>query len=230
MSKFADRRPDASLAKLVSFNRGDVSDRSPGSWAQTGTLVGNAAVSNGVLVLDGTGDYLTYPDATHLDMPSAFSVSFWFEPSTPGSGSKTFCAKERTTGNQRSFYFLADYTSNRYDVAMCSDGAVRGAANSVAYYFAATLPTTGWHHFGCVYDGSAGNGLRFKLWINGVSVSASTLVRDAAGLTPFNCNRELQIGAYDGGFAWKGNMDDFRLYRRALTAAEVGGIYSSGRQ
>lgn len=112
---------------------------------------------------------------------------------------------------------------------MNGNGAAYGAANSVNYFFAATLPTSGWHHFVCVYDAGAGNGNRLKLWVNGAAVAATTLLLDAANQTPFNCDRELQVGAYDGTLGWKGNLDDFRLYRRALTAAEVGAIYSAGR-
>jgi hypothetical protein len=228
-SRDLDRMPPWNVAKLLSFNRGDASDGATGSNRQTPTLVGNAAVASRVLTLDGTGDYVTYPDATNLDMPSSFSVSVWFEPSTPGSSFRTVCAKERTSGNQRSYYFALDYSANRYEAAIVSDGAIRGPSNAVQYYFSATLPTADWQHFACVYDGSLSSGNRFKLWINGASVAVSTAVRDAAGLTPHNCNQPLNLGSYDGTLGWKGNLDDFRLYRTPLTAAEVGAIYSSGR-
>lgn len=222
-----DRRPPADLALGLTFNGNSASDCSP--YAHAITLNGNAAVTGKALSLDGAGDWASAADHACLDMPSAFAVSMWFEPSTPGSSYRTLLAKERTSGNQRSYYFAADYSTGRYDVAICSDGAVRGAANSVVYYFSASIPSSGWNHFACVYDGAQSSGNRFKLWINGASVSASTLVRDASGLSPFNCNRELQIGTYDGTLGWKGNLDDFFLFRRALTANEVKQLYYRGR-
>jgi len=225
-----DRMPTYDLAKLVSFARGDVSDRAPGSWAQTGTLVGGASVSSGSLLLSGSAQYLSFPDAAHLDMPSAFSMTCWFEPSTPGSASRTICGKYNSTGNNRSYYIVAGYAVSYWDIVISATGGALSGSTALNYRFTQTIPTSGWHHVGCVVDTNAASGSRVRLWIDGAEL-AETIVQDHSGFTPFNNANALEIGSLGGGAsAWKGNLDDFRLYRRALSSAEVGAIYSSGRQ
>jgi hypothetical protein len=226
-NRHPDRMPTWDLALLCSFDRGDVSDRSLGR--NTGTLQGNAAVSSRALVLDGTGDYVSFPDASILDVPSAFTVSLWFEPSSP-SGTRIFLAKYNSTGNQRSFQIWADYAANLYQGIVSSNGAL--ASNYLNYRWAGSIPTTGWNHLAWVVDPSlAGSGVRMRLYINGAVRTVNNNFGDASGITALNNAEPLCIGADSAGNNnWKGNLDDVRLYRRALSAAEVGAIFSSGRQ
>jgi len=227
-SRHPDRMPQWDIALNLSFNRGDASDRSIYNHAPS--LVGNATATGRVLTLDGTGDYVTVADAASLDMPSAFSVSCWFEPSTPGAVTRSIAGKYNSTGNNRSWYMVAAYGSGYWQAIVSSTGGTLSGANAVQYHFSASLPTSAWNHIGFVYDGSAGSGQRMKLWINGVQDTSPTVVYDGSGLTPYNNTNALEIGSIAGGsFGWKGKLDDFRLYRRALSAAEVGQIYASGR-
>jgi hypothetical protein len=221
--------PPFDCVKLVSFNRGDVSDRAPGSFAQSGTLIGNASVSGGVLVLDGSGDYASYPDAAHLSLPSAFSVSVWFEPSTPGSVYRTPVSKFNSIGNQRTFYVSAGYGVNSWAAVLSATGASASGANAIQYTFAQTIPTSGWHHMIAVFDTFASAGNRAKLWIDGVQLS-STVTYDHSNFTPYDSTADFQIGSLGNTLSWKGNLDDCRLITRALSSAEVGAIYSAGRQ
>lgn len=227
-SRHPDRMPTWDLLLNVSFDRGDASDVSPLATT-AGTLNGNAAVSGRVVVLDGTGDYVSYADTAKLDLPSAFTVSCWFEPSTPGSVSRSICGKYNSTGNQRSYYIVAGYGVGYWDVVISATGGTLSGTTALNYRFSHTIPSSGWHHLACTVDTNAASGDRIRLWVDGAEV-AETIVQNHSAFTPYNNSLALEVGTIAGGTnGWKGNLDDFRIYRRALSAAEVGSIYASGR-
>lgn len=224
----ADRFPSWDSALLVSFNKWDATDR---SWAANTPTLNNGATVSTYLSVDGTNDYLSFPDADSLDMPSAFSVSIWLEPSTPGAVDRHVVGKYDTgTGNYRSYQVWASYPGNYWQAIVTRDGTL--TAPYLNYRWAATLPTSGWHHLAWVVDTNlAGTGTRMKLYIDGVALTASTIFSDSSAFTPQNNAIGLFVGAFEGGTGtWKGNMDSVIIFRRALSSAEVGAIYASGRR
>lgn len=234
MSRNLDRNPPFDCVKLVSFSRGDASDRATGSFNQSPTLVGNAAVSGGVLVLDGTGDTVTFPDASFLsftdgsgtDLP--FSVSCWINQNTVGSAYRSAVAKASTAGSSREwvFYASANFSTIKgpclYLVTSSSGATLtRGQA-------ANTMSGSTWYHVAATYSGSETAG-GIKVFINGVQSDDTTLTTGSyTGMA--NTTTVMSIGAYaDASQAFAGSMDEVRVYNRELTAAEVAAIYSSGR-
>lgn len=229
-SRHPDRMIRADLEVNYSFNRGNLTGRD--LTLTTGTAAGNAVVTAGnrYLTLDGTGDWVTTSDAAGLDVGRAFSVSFWVQPSSPGTGaSRIPLARYAATGNKRSWVVSFRYADTPQRVLLaCGSGT---GATSI-YYFNQTLPTTGWHHYVAVYDDAGGTANRWKLYCDGEAVSFSVDAGDMTG-TPFATDIGVRIGNDNDGTAataWKGDVDDVRLYNRALSAAEVAAIYSSGRE
>lgn len=222
------KRPTWDLALGCDFSTGAARDRS--QYANTLTLANGATVTD-VLVLDGTNDMLTAPDGLGLDLPGAFTVSAWVEPSSPGSSVRGIAGRYLASGTSRSWYFAW-----RYDLAgtpvqgtVYLDG---GSTNVADYQFATTLPTSGWHHAAMVFDSSASAGSRIRAFIDGVEITVSTIGREAA-YTPFDTGLITTIGAI-GSVAspvgqWKGNMGPVAIFRRALSAQEIHGIYVEGR-
>jgi hypothetical protein len=223
----ADLRPPWDAGLLCSFNRGDVSDRSWG--ANTGTLNNGATVSTH-LTLDGTNDNLSFPDSAGLDVGGTFSVSVWFQPSSPGSTERTLAGRYISSNPNRSWTFQLLYDVNAMQGITCSDGTT---ATLALYQFATTLPTTGWHHAVMVYDSTAGAGARMKAYMDGAAVNVSTIVLEGARV-PYDTGNVTTIGSYGSAasplFPWKGDIDSVIIFRRALTANEVGAIYASGRR
>ncbi|MBI5775014.1 MAG: immunoglobulin domain-containing protein, partial [Verrucomicrobia bacterium] len=88
---------------------------------------------------------------------------------------------------------------------------------------ATTLATNTWHHVAMVYDGSA-----LRCYLNGVQDG----LLGVSGAVQTSDN-PVRIGAYapvNGQGSWNffsGGIDELSLYSRALTAAEVAGIYSA---
>ncbi len=80
-----------------------------------------------------------------------------------------------------------------------------------------------WHHVALVRDGAL-----VKVYLDGVQYyeKAATVTDYSASVTPW-----LTIGAsWQDGIArnWSGSIDEFVMYRRALDAAEVAGVYGTG--
>jgi hypothetical protein len=232
MSRHPDRQIRSDLALNVSFNRGDASDRS--MFNNTPTLFGNAAVSGRVLNVDGTGDYVRYPDAEHLsftngagqDLP--FSVSYWVNPSSVANAYRAGVAK---TAGSSGNYEWATYVSR-------NDAGAKGPAlvilNPTASAFLVRGKVTNsmaintWYHLVFTYSGSETHA-GMKIYQNAAMVddfSAST--GSYTGMS--NTTQPASIGALgDGAQGTIGSIDDVRIYKRELTAAEVGAIYASGR-
>jgi hypothetical protein len=75
------------------------------------------------------------------------------------------------------------------------------------------VPMGKWTHIAAVFDGTY-----LRLYVNGVSGTK----RSAYGVLPADGTNALGIGDLaTGGHPFGGNIDDVRLYNRALTTAEV---------
>lgn len=83
-----------------------------------------------------------------------------------------------------------------------------------------TCSTTGggWHHYAGTYDGSVA-----RLYVDGIMLGSLT----TSGSISYDAN-PFSIGRYDGGdYSFNGDIDDVRLYNRALTATEITNQYKS---
>lgn len=80
---------------------------------------------------------------------------------------------------------------------------------------AGALPTGGWHHLAATYDGTIS-----RLFVDGVEVGH----KDVGPVDPTPWPGELRIGIYSEDatmFQTVGRLDDVRIWRRALPAAEI---------
>jgi hypothetical protein len=140
----------------------------------------------------------------------------------------TIAALVRYTGTQN------DQTLGRWEVMekagaywmnVRTDGRVRvggffGGCTSSAWKFldsTVAVPLNTWTHVAGTYNGSA-----LTVWINGARAGSLAVT----GTTCSN-NRPLAVGAKNYPAAglleafWDGQLDDVRIYRRALSATEV---------
>jgi len=220
----ARRLPTWALALDCDFLGGGVADRSP--YANAQTLQNGASVTE-VLSLDGLNDYMSSPDADGLDLPSAFSVSVWFQPVSPPPSDRCIIGKYGTAN--RSYQLWASFNGGYWQAIVTRDGAL--TSPYLNYRWAATVPTTGWHHLAWVVDtNAAGTGVRMKLYVDNVALSASTIFSDSSGFTPQNNSLGLIVGAFEGVTGtWKGNFGPIKIYRRAISDYDVHAIYVGGR-
>jgi hypothetical protein len=115
-----------------------------------------------------------------------------------------------------------------YWINVRTDGHVRvggffGGCTNPAWTFLdsnVVVPTNTWTHVASTYNGST-----LTVWINGARAGS----RAVTGRTCSN-NRPLAVGAknYPGAGIleafWDGQLDDIRIYRRALSATEIRGL------
>ena len=178
--------------------------RSPGvpgrSWAITLTGAGH--------------QYVSVPELNALDV-DRFTVAALV--------SYTGIENDRTLGRwevleKPDAYWINVRTNGRVRV-----GGFFGGCTSAAWKYLdsnAVLPRNTWTHVASTY-----NGATLTVWINGVRAGS----RAVTGGTCRN-NHPLAVGAKNHPAAgvleafWDGQLDDIRLYRRALSATEIRGL------
>lgn len=190
---------------LTGLGRGDVRGSAP-------TLYGNATRTNafgGSWLLDGSGDYVTLPASSRYAFGQNGTIGVW-------------CRWNTTTNfstNHRVFCIQND--NNAHDLYVNSSGTVymHGGTVSVSNY---TFPKNKWVHICATYD----NGT-VKIYINGKNM---TLSGTATGKNLTNAGT-MFLGAYaNGGYNWKGYIDDLNIYSRTLTQRQVRRLRNSSRR
>ena len=79
--------------------------------------------------------------------------------------------------------------------------------------------STGWHHFVITFDG-----LNLIYYVDGQQFSKKTFSTKQVATGNYNIN----IGRhYGGGYNFKGNMSDVRIYATALSADDVISLYKN---
>ncbi len=150
-------------------------------------------IIDGALVFDG-GDYVGTGNTEQLEN---WTVACWVtSPAVPASG-----PYGGLVNRQGNYQINWDHPNEAFQgVAAVNAGGFQGAG------FGPVQADT-WYHIAATYDGNT-----LKAYRDGVLITAT----EAPGV-PANAAREMRFGM--GSFA--GTLDDVRVYRRALTDAEI---------
>ena len=229
-SRHPDRMPRSDLVLNCSYNRGDATDR---SWnAKNGTLQGNAVVTAGqrYLTLDGSGDYVDHGDDDDFSFTDgsgndrAFTVMAWVKLNA-SSGNMVIAGK--STSGAYEWIFRA-----RTAAGTCQLVLLNSAATTLIARRSNVAPVDNvWTHIAAVYSG--GETVASISVFNDGALQSSVTDNTAGTYTGMsNTAAQLQLGVEGGASAgyFKGDLDDVRIYNRALTAAEVAAIYAAGRE
>lgn len=181
--------------------------------------------SNGALTFNGVTNRvnfnITKPEYNNL---SELTYTAWVNLNSINSSGYTYLLHSKIiTGNEESYLHIYALSGGTICFIMYDAGM-----NLCGYYFTnpGALPLNTWTHLGLTFK--AGNAT--KLFINGQSNTPMYSIAQNY-LASFN-NRALTIGAYRNcevcTFSYldnlSGSMDDVRLYKRALTQAEINDI------
>ena len=197
-----------SLVASYSFDAGsgptlaDISGR-----GHAGTISGatwSAAGKNGgALSFDGVNDWVTVADTAALDLTTAMTLEAWVRPTSTNRW-RTVALKEQT-GNL--VYAVYGNNSGQRASANLWLGSSEKEARS-----ASQLAANTWTHLAATYDGAT-----IRVYVNGaLSGSTATTGSMPASTGPFRIGGNA---VWDEFFA--GQLDDLRLYNRALSATEV---------
>jgi hypothetical protein len=171
---------------------------------------GNAAV------LDGSNDYLQVTNDASLYGFSAMSVAAWvyLDPIAISQG-------HNIVGKSNVF-------SGGYRIGVDTMGKLNwliGASGSETLLVSINnLPTGQWVFVTGVYDGS-----NMNLYINDTLAAPA----QAKSGTVQDSGTDLYFGTYENGVGtnlWKGDLDEVRIYNRALSDAEITQLYNESPQ
>jgi hypothetical protein len=167
-----------------------------------------AGKMGGAIQLDGTDDYVELPIGNMVSALSDMTVTSWVNWGGTGMWARVF-----DFGTNTSIYMFMCPYANTNQLRF----AIRTAAvgEQVVSSSAGLLPT-GWHHVGVNINATTKT---ITLFQDGAQVGtgATTLLPKDMGVTTQNWLGKSQWP--DPLF--KGSLDDFRIYDRALTADEV---------
>lgn len=166
------------------------------------TWAGAGKFGSGV-TFDGTNDWVTVPDAASLDLTTGLTLEAWVRP-TVSSGTRTVALKEHGA-------------TLAYALYASSGGSPRATIVTGGTQWKATgpsaLPVNSWTHLAMTYSGT-----RLLLFVNGVQQAS----KSTTGALP-NSSGPLRIGgnAVFTSQWFAGQLDELRVYNRALSAAEI---------
>lgn len=221
-SKYSDRRADWRAIALISFDRNGSGDRSYLASSQTDT--GSPTYTQGVISLDGTDDWVSIPDHV-LQRSYPLSILCWFNMDGQDQAQYASLVDKYNTGSLNGWQVFTydDEKIYAYYLGGSLSNCIYGGGVSALNTGATAYKSAGWTHLAVVFSSSGG-----EIWINGVSVDTQAWTGTPTASTS---THRIGIGQHNfsGGRYFKGKIDDVRVYNYALTTAEIGAIYSSGK-
>lgn len=171
--------------------------------------VAHQAVNPLHITLDGADDYVKVDNVNNL--PNSFSIMVWVRP----DGTNTL-------GTERTIISKKPDTSTGYQLVLQDNDKVR-----MEYYVApsmrslvsvVSLPTGIWHNIAVTYDSTS---RAIKMYIDGVLDNSSAILN-----SPVNNTGMFSIGAQyidknNINNLWKGDIDELRMWNRAVTVDEI---------
>ncbi|MDO8646873.1 MAG: LamG-like jellyroll fold domain-containing protein [Candidatus Diapherotrites archaeon] len=209
----------SSIVAAYNFNENqgiNLTDSSGNGFA--GTISGARWVNgkySKALSFNGINNYVQLNANDSFDNLTAGTITAWVKVSSTTLGFNDWFAAD--SGNCTNPFELA-INNGAFEVR----GAASGCTPTFDAYIALPKRQTNWHHLAYVVSVS-GN----KFYIDGVLVTPTYRVGSASTVFFFN-NASAGATKYRIGnavnndsLAFKGSIDNLRVYRRALTAAEV---------
>ena len=155
------------------------------------------------LSFDGSSSRVRVADSASLDLTSAVTLEAWVYPAAAQSGWRAVVQKETDS------YLL--HASSGAGGLRPAAGVTVGAAVPTVFSPSA-LPVGAWSHLAMTYDGS-----QIRLFVNGVQVAS---LPQTGAIAP--SGSPLWIGGNSPyGEYFSGRIDEVRVYRAALSQAEI---------
>jgi len=224
--------PVKPLVHQYTFEDGTAND-SVGS--AHGTLIGDAAVVGGALVLDGDGDWMEMPgDVIAMNTYSEVTIEVWFTSVAGGNTGYhmvTAFGEEGTGANPGYGYKYICITPARGNdvsrgmiqtVSMDNDPWSEETGVSDVIEHDDGLP----HHMVCTVDDT-----ELAFYIDGVLIGTAALDPPGNSIAGLGTDvARIGKGVYGVDPLWAGSVEELGIYNRALSLAEVQANYAAGPQ
>lgn len=176
---------------------------------------------NNAITFDNSIDSINIGNPAELQITGALTVSGWARPTSshdghilakwdwPNENNASYRLQTDTVGGSDIDYEFRVYSGTCGSTSSINSGEV-------------TVTTNEWHHIVGVYIPST----EVSLYIDGVLVAQNTTGIPAS---ISNCANDVTIGTNTGPTLqeWEGDLDDIRVYNRALTSTEISTLYQN---
>jgi len=166
--------------------------------------------TGGALRFDGVDDYVSFPGATLLNDLAPMTFAGWVMRETDPDGGYLIAKRSSTSGYWR-------LNSGNNDLTWVRDYTGEHPT------YTSTSPTVldQWTHIAFTWNGEA-NGVHTQLYLDGVQ-TANPSRNNGSGSPISDSGNLFTIGNRPEGNTsyFKGKLDDFRLWNRALSATDV---------
>ena len=164
-------------------------------------LVNMCCILNGQehsLRFDGSGDYVSVPDHSDLDLVQNYTLEAWIQPETFG-WLNGIISKYHTPA------------ANGYVLRLKSQAPFSGISFDERETTNGILSSGQWYHLAAVKEGT-----QRRLYINGAAQSLS-----GSALSTSSNSNPLRFGSDYGGRYFNGKIDEIRLWNIARTQDEI---------
>lgn len=187
------------------------------------TLVGDAQVADGSLVLDGSDDWLELdgPGISLNTYTEGTSLEFWFSLNAVGGWTRVFDFGD-TNGTDGGYCLFYTPSGPGYSRLAISTGGFPSWSTGEQVVNGPALEASQEYHVVCVYEpgGGQGGASAMRIYQNGVEVASNPAVTML--LTGIRNNYALLGKAlYSADPELNGSIREFRIYDKPLSAAEV---------
>jgi hypothetical protein len=197
---------------------GTVANDSSGN-GHTGTLNGGASWVAGkygdAVSLNGSGAYVSLPSDLLLDVGD-FSITCWVYWNAASNWQRVF-----DLGNGTTHYMMLTPCANNGTVRFAM--TVNGYGNERVINGTAALPTGQWVHVAVTLSGQTGT-----LYVNGTAVGSNTSVFLAPFRLQTTAQNWLGRSQFSGDPYLNGKLDDFRIYRGAMSQSQIVTVMNGG--
>ena len=174
----------------------------------------------GALNFDGVDDFVVIPDAATLRGDQDLTIALWIKP-VSGTGQQKFITKS-WNGSDKDWE-LSMNTTNRF----YWESEVSGSGYLQTSPVNSFMPAK-WSHVAAVLNKT---GDILTLYVDGAQVGQDTTFganSDGTHASTINVGRRYYSGGGTASLYFPGEIDDIRIYNRALSAPEIASIYNGG--
>lgn len=211
---------DSSLVGYWAFNEGSGAvARDCSGYGNNGSVTGSGwtqgILGGGLYFSQATGANVSVPDSNSLDIPDSLTINFWAKNiSSPATSVQHYLFGKRSgigDANYTWLWYSAGHANSNRMGSLANRGGVWGWLPS----YSVVVPDSTWRMMTITYEKSGVN----KYYING------SVVAQAAGAGVLATNSSA-FNINSGPTGYDIVLDDFRIYKRALTGAEVSALYN----